>query len=727
MENSKTLIIAEKPSQMVEYMSVLGSFSKKDGYYESEKYLMTSCFGHLIELEEDKVYHNSPKWSLDYLPLIPGQFKYGIGKTINAKKEKNIDTGKAKRVQLIKDLASRSSQIINATDADREGELIFMYVYNYLGLNLPVLRLWVSSLQSNALVKGFKELRTPNAELTKAAYVRAQADWLIGVNATQCASLTLGQAKQVLHIGRVKSAILKIVCDRYLQFKQHTKSFTYKVIATHKLNDIYFHSESQAFETMEMAVDCHAKLKQHVVKNYTENELATPPPLLYNINTLTQDGNKLFKFSAEKTLSLAQSLYEKKLASYPRTDTEYINQENFQELKGYTSAFAKDYLGVDFKFQDHTPRCVNDAKLQSSHDAIVLTGVKPAFNTLSEDEQTLFKLILSRTLMAFHTNMKHMKKAAIFDNQGFEFKSNSSRLLDKGWSIYKYGIEEIDKEDREEEEASEDLPFMTLDEQVDVITLKQKEIASKPKPLYTEGSLIADLINMGKFLSEENRKDLAEVLKDCQIGTEATRAGIIKQLVQGNYVTIQKNKLLPTDFGLQFYQSIKNLKICDLATTAIFEKKLASVEKGEFPSEAYFEEIRDYTKEIVHDIIKQHETSPTKLAISSASHTKSMGSCPNCKKNGRQGNIIQGKFNYGCSNWKDTDTPGCKFKIPFTLASKKLSQKNVEDLLTKNKTSVIKGFVSAKNSTNFEAALELQPNSETQCLEVKFVFNNSKK
>lgn len=690
----KTLIIAEKPNQARDYANALGGFSKQNGYFESKDYFLTWCFGHLIQLETDEKYRPAGFWKKEYLPIIPEQYQYCIGKT-----GKVSDSGKVAQVAIIKDLISKSDLIINATDADREGELIFLYVYNFLNCKLPYKRLWISSLTENDIRQGFKNLLSANdvKYLGRSGYARAIADWLVGINGTQAATLQLGKGA-LLTIGRVQTAILKIICQRYLKNINFQKSFTYKIKAEHFDFGQQFFSETDTFQKKEEAEQVLSRLiKEHTCTDRDEKQIKVGPPLLHSIDSLIVDANKKFSYTGQETLNCAQSLYEKKLTSYPRTDSNYINQENFSKLKNYIPGIAKSVLGIEYKFEVMTPKSVNDKKLTGSHDAIVPTGQTSALGELNENELNIYKLIVHRCLESFSVPAEYKRIKLLFDNNSVEFSLSTSKLLKDGWKFYSYRhqTEQNEKEVFDEDEQDLDLPYKKGDK-VKVNAFGIKEITSKPPALYTEATLTPDLTNMGKFLKEENPELLESLqdkidLSDVQIGTQATRPYIIERLKKLGFIEVKKNKFLPTDKGLSYYEIIKNLEVANIATTAILEKKLKDIADGVLDEQTFYTDMSEYTHKIVSDIFEINSAG----IVNSSSQGICL--CPKCNK----GFIKANKTSYFCTEYKN----GCSFSIWNTILEKKLSETNVKDLCTKKITREIKGFKGKKGE--FNAKLKL--------------------
>lgn len=712
---SKTLILAEKPSQLREYVKALGGFTKKGDYYESDRYIASSALGHLIELAEDTAYRPAGHWNKSYLPLIPELKDYVY-------EPKREDKGRKEQLNLLSKLFKlpEVNMIYVATDSDREGELIFRYIYNYFNCKLPYKRVWLSALDDSEIRKSFANPKYTQGDfflenLSESAYARAITDWLIGANATQAATLQLGGGK-LLSIGRVQTAILKIVCDRYLKNKAHKKSYTYKLITSHSYNGVAYTAESPIYENKSQAEQLlNSLLPTHNFVSYQKKTEKKNPPLLHTLDSLTIVANKLYKYTASEVLASAQSLYENKLTSYPRTEDAYITEENYNKIKTYLTALVHQCLNVsNFSFPGTTPASVNGAKITGSHDALVPTGQTNGIEKLSEQDRRIFELILLRCLESFSDIAIYEKGVYEFENQGTPFKTHTSNLVQEGWKKYspKSKNKSTDDEDNEEDDDFVlQLPYRQGDK-VGVEKKNLKEIESKPPAIYTPATLTADLCNLGKFLQEQSPEVYADLqkefdLKGLEIGTKGTRPGIIEILVKTRkYIAFEKNKYVPTELGLQFYNAIKDLDVVNVAQTARLEYQLKQVADGKNSVVKYYGQLSDYIKETVAQIFSLQSSI-------TASTRKGLGTCPSCKK----GQIVEYPKSYGCTEFKN----GCKFGIWKEIANKKITHKNVEDLITKGRTSLIKGF-KGKSGNEFEAYLVLDNELKTA-----FEFNNNKK
>ena len=709
----KTLILAEKPSQLREYVKSLGGFTQKGDYYESDRYIASSALGHLIELAEDTAYRPEGKWDKSYLPLVPPLNSYIY-------EPKRNDSGRQAHLKKLAPLFKNPEigMIYVATDSDREGELIFRYIYNYFGCKLPYKRIWLSALVDGEIRQAFAAPKYTQGDpflenLSKSAYARAITDWLIGTNATQAATLQLGVGK-LLSIGRVQTAILKIICDRYLKNKSHQKSYTYKLITNHFYNGTAYTTESPIYESKAQAEQLLQSLASS--HNFVSSQKKTErknPPLLHTLDSLTIVANKLYKYTASEVLASAQSLYEKKLTSYPRTEDPYITEEGYGKLKHSLLPLVSLCLNInDFIFPSQPPASVDGSKITGSHDALVPTGQTAGIDSLSEQDRRIYELILYRCLESFSEVAIYEKGVYEFENQSIPFKTHTSSLIQVGWKKYTPKTKTTtEEEDEEEETLTLQLPYVQGDK-VAIDKKAVKEIESKPPALYTPGTLTDALCNLGKFLQEQSPEIYAELekefdLKGLTVGTDGTRPNIIEQLVTTRkYIALEKNKYLPTELGLQFYNAIKDLEVVNVAQTARLEYQLKQVADGKVSIAEYYNRLSDYVKSTVAQIFSLQS------AITASTH-KGLGTCPLCKK----GQIVEYPKSYGCTEFKN----GCKYTIWKEVAHKKLTPKNVEDLLQKGKTSLIKGFKS-KTGSDFEAYLVLDKE-----LKIGFEFNNKKK
>ena len=703
--SKKILVLAEKPTQGKLYAQALGGFNQKDGYCENDKYIITWAFGHLIELMKDTAYREDGNWSKKYLPLLPPLKEY--------KYEPKPDSGVKKQLKTIESLMKQVGEIYCATDSDREGELIFRYIYNYLNCKLPFKRVWLRALEDEEIKKAFanpeyKQGDTFLENLSKSAYARAISDWLIGANGTQAATLQFGKGK-MLSIGRVQTTILKIICERYNKNKAHQKSYTYKIITAHKYNGIPYLAESPIFETKEETETILKRLSEsHIFKSSQKKRESKKPPLLHTLDSLTIVANKLYEYDASQVLASAQKLYESKLISYPRTEDPYITEEGYGKLKNSLLPLVSKCLNIsDFIFPSQTPTSVDGSKITGSHDALIPTGQTAGIDKLSEQDRQIFDLVLYRCLESFSQEAIFEKGVYTFENEKIPFVTRTNKLIQQGWKRYTpkkntKEKEEEEEDDKEEKEFTLELSYKEGDK-VAVEGKSIREIESKPPAIYTPATLTEDLSNLAKFLKQEDPDMYNSLkgeidLKSLQIGTKATRPNVLETLQKRNFIEFKKNKYTPTELGMSFYNTIKDMEIVNVAETAKLEYRLSKVTAGEMTEETFYEGVKEYVRKMVENVFD-------KEVNIDALQREGLGVCPKCKR----GQVFENSKAYGCSEYKN----GCNFTIWKEIAAKKLSKKNIEDLLSKGETTLIKGFKS-KAGKDFDAYLYLDDECKVQ-------------
>lgn len=516
------------------------------------------------------------------------------------------------------------------------------------------------------------------------------------------------------NVGRVKTTILKIICERYLKNKGHQKSYTYKIITQHSYNGINYTAESSIYQSKEQT-DAILKelLDNHTFVSCEKKKEIKKAPLLHTLDSLTIIANKLYKYDASQVLSSAQKLYEAKLISYPRTEDPYITDEGYEKIQKFLSGLAQKYLNVNnFSFPDRKPSCVDSSKITGSHDALIPTGQIGQIENLSEQDKNIYLLILSRCLESFSDDAIYEKGIYNFENKNYLFKTHTSELLQIGWKQYtpkkKQETQDEDTDDDEKQMVLQ-LPYKSGDF-VKIEQKQLKEIESNPPQIYTPATLIEDLSNLSKFLQEENPQLYEQLhsqidLKALQIGTKATRPEALKEMERRKFISLEKNKYIPTELGMNFYQTIKDMSIVNVAETAKMEFNLKQIAEGKISVFQFYDSVSDYVKNIVNSVFQ----SENQMDVAQGkSQPKELGICPSCGK----GHIIENQKSYGCSDWKN----GCKFSIWKEIAGKKLTIKNIEDLVQKGKTGLIKGFKS-KTGKEFEAYLVLD-----EQFKIKFEF-----
>ena len=665
-------IIAEKPSVAREIARIVGATKREEGYFEGGGYAVTWAFGHLVQLAMPDGY-GVRGFVRDNLPIIPDSFTL-IPRQVKTEKGYKPDSGVVSQIKIIATLFNKSEQIIVATDAGREGELIFRYLYHYTGCTTPFVRLWISSLTDKAIREGLRNLENGGKydNLYLAAKARSESDWLVGINGTQALSIAAGHG--TYSVGRVQTPTLGMVCERYRENRRFTpEAFWQLHIAVDGNNNgtVKF-SSSEKWKEKEPATALYNKVKEAGTATVTKaerKENTEDTPLLYDLTTLQKEANTKYGFTAEQTLEIAQKLYEKKLITYPRTGSRYIPEDVFAEipkLLAFIGALPEWKGKVQAKAQP-TRRSVDGGKV-TDHHALLVTGEKPLF--LSKEDSTVYQMIAGRMIEAFSDKCVKDTATVTAECAGVEFTVKGSVIRQAGWRAV-YG-----------EEDKEEISIPDWQEG-NMLALKGCSITegkTKPKPLHTEATLLSAMETAGKDIEDEAMR---QAMKDCGIGTPATRAAIIETLFKRGYMERCKKSLVPTEKGLALYSVVKTMRIADVAMTGEWEKELARIERGELSAETFSKEIDAYTREITSELL-----SCDKLF----SHKDSGCACPKCGTGRMQfyGKVVR------CDNAE------CGLPVFRLKANRTLSDDEIKDLLTDGHTKLLKGFKS-KQSKSFDA------------------------
>ena len=684
-------IIAEKPSVAREIARIVGATKREEGYFEGGGYAVTWAFGHLVQLAMPDGY-GVRGFVRDNLPIIPDTFTL-VPRQVRTEKGYKPDSGVVSQIKVIKRLFDTSEHIIVATDAGREGELIFRYLYHYTGCTTPFVRLWISSLTDKAIREGLRKLEDGSKydNLYLAAKARSESDWLVGINGTQALSIAAGHG--TYSVGRVQTPTLGMVCERYWENRRFTpEAFWQLHIAVDGNNDGTVKlSSSEKWKEKEPATALYNKVKEIGAATVTKaerKEKTEDTPLLYDLTTLQKEANAKHGFTAEQTLEIAQKLYEKKLITYPRTGSRYIPEDVFAEipkLLAFIGALPEWKGKVQAKVQP-TRRNVDGSKV-TDHHALLVTGEKPLF--LSKEDNTVYQMIAGRMIEAFSEKCVKDTTAVTAECAGVEFIVKGSVIRQAGWRAV-YG-----------EEDKEEISIPDWQEG-DTLTLKGCSITegkTKPKPLHTEATLLSAMETAGKEIEDDA---LRQALKDCGIGTPATCAAIIETLFKRGYMERCKKSLVPTEKGLALYSVVKTMRIADVALTGEWEKELARIERGELSAETFRKEIEAYTREITSELL-----SCDKLF----SHKDSGCACPKCGTGRMQfyGKVVR------CDNAE------CGLPVFRLKANRTLSDDEIKELLTDGHTKLLKGFKS-KQGKSFDAVVAFDGEYNTT-----FVFPEAKK
>lgn len=596
------IVIAEKPSVARELAKVFGATTKRDGYIEGKGYSFTWAFGHLLQLAPPQEY-GFIGWRRQHLPMLPQKFKLAVRK-IKSKDGFIEDPSVRKQLNTIKMLFDEATEIIVATDAGREGELIFRYIYYYLKCKKPFKRLWISSQTDEAIKEGFRNLK-PGTEydtLFNSAHCRSESDWLVGMNATQALSIAAGN-RTVLSLGRVQTPTLAMICSRYLETKNFVPRLFYQLSIVLDKDGQQFKAISiNNFDKKEDAQLLFDKIEDVAggfplggkIQDVESKPRKEPPPLLHDLSSLQQEANKRKGFTADQTLNILQNLYESKLVSYPRTGSRYIGDDVFAGVPKLLGQLAEHpEFGKTAEFLLTIPlnkRSVNGKKV-TDHHAILPTG-EFAYN-LSSDKQAIYDMVVGRMLEAFHKEcVKEITKISILS--GTEFVANGTVIRSAGWRSVLNNTEDDAKD-----EESISLPKVKKGEILPVIDKTLVEKQTKPKPFYNEASLLKALETSGKEIEDE---ELRYAMKDSGLGTPATRASIIETLITRDYIKREKRNLIPTDKGLSVYEVVKDQKIAQAELTGQWEKRLEEIRSGSSVAD-FKAEITAYTRAITNELL----------------------------------------------------------------------------------------------------------------------------
>ena len=696
--------IAEKPSVARDIARILGATTTKSGYMEGNGYQVTWTFGHLCELKEPNDYHENWKhWSLAALPMIPERFGIKVIPEDSIKKQFSI----------IEKLYAGADEIINCGDAGQEGELIQRWVMQKANVKCPVKRLWISSMTDEAILQGFQNLRDEQQyqPLYMAGLSRAIGDWMLGMNATRLYTLKYGQNKQVLSIGRVQTPTLALIVNRQKEI-DNFKPEPYWVLAT-IYRDTQFTATSGKFTNKEEGEKAFATIegKPFTIKSVQKKKGTETPPHLYDLTSLQVDCNRKFSYSAETTLNLIQSLYEKKFTTYPRVDTQYLSDDIYPKCPQILNGLSQCKIDSQPKYMPwirnlaaiskKLPKSkkVFDTSKVTDHHAIIPTGVP--VQGLTNMEQNVFDLIATRFISAFYPDCKFSTTTVLGEVDGIEFKVTGKEILEEGWRcLTESSSTKNEKNDMpsnnmasQENEANTPsslrggvegenitLPTFTQGESgPHTPTLTEKQ--TTPPKYYTEASLLRAMETAGKFVEDD---ELRAALKENGIGRPSSRAGIIETLFKRRYIRRERKNLVATPTGIELIDMIHEKLLTSCELTGIWEKKLRDIEHKKYDASLFISELKEQIANIVKDVLsdnsnrrvtilsdedvkkktkkkatsKKTTNKPTKKAKPLVPSDELIGkACPVCGK----GHIIKGKTAYGCSCWKD----GCKFVLPF--------------------------------------------------------------
>ncbi len=650
----KILVIAEKPSVARDIARVLGckKENQKQGFLQGNDYIVSWAIGHLVTLAEPEDYDNKyKKWNMETLPILPEQMKLKVIKKT------------APQLNILKKLMNSNEidSLICATDSGREGELIFRYIYDIVKCKKPFQRLWISSMTDTAIKEGFSKLKDGKEynNLYLSAKCRSEADWLVGMNATRAYTI---QYHALLSIGRVQTPTLAIMTQRQKEINNFIPEDYYEVEAEYKQNfkGIWFDKkENQTkIKTLEQAKNIADKVMNQmgVITNIAKEQKKVPPPLLYDLTELQRDCNKKFGFSAQKTLTIAQELYEKrKMITYPRTDSRYLSDD----MKKQISQILEKLYVVE-RYQKYVEKILSlpilplgkriiDNNKVTDHHAIIPTTKKINMDILTDNEKKVYNTIVIRFLSVFYEQYIYMITKITTEVEKEHFLSKGTTIIQKGWTELYQTLDMAVKRNKKEEII---LPDLISGQQVNVIQSKWCKKKTQPPALYTENTLLSAMENAGRFVEDETLK---EQMKDSGLGTPATRAAIIERLLTVGYIERKGQTLVPTEKGMKLIEIVPE-ELKSPQTTGKWEKGLSSIAKGNMTNEKFMASIQRY----VHFLIEQSSHVNQNIAFekeqrNTKKRIRKLGICPLCQK----GTILEHSKGYYCSEWKN----GCKFTI----------------------------------------------------------------
>ncbi|MCC1484647.1 type IA DNA topoisomerase [Winogradskyella immobilis] len=668
--------IAEKPSVAREIASVLGATTKRDGYFEGNGYAVTYTFGHLCTLKEPSDYKPYWKsWDLNNLPMLPEKFEVKVSDNQGIKKQFSI----------VKSLFDKAEVVINCGDAGQEGELIQRWVLNEANYKGDVKRLWISSLTTEAIKEGFKNLKPASDydNLYYAGFSRSIGDWLLGINATRLYTVKHGGYKQVLSVGRVQTPTLAMLVNRWKTIENFKPQPYWELQTIYR--DTVFNYEDGRFLKMEDGEVLANKVKEHdfEVVSVTKKKGKEYAPKLFDLTGLQVYCNTKFGLSADETLKIAQRLYEQKAISYPRVDTTFLPNDVYPKVKSILSKLSSyatlttPLLAQKIK---KSSKVFNDKKV-TDHHAIIPTGIEIH---MQHNEQRVYDAIVRRFIAVFYNDCEVSNTVVIGKAAEVKFRTTGKEILSKGWRV----VFESEKSTKNEDSI---LPtFVEGEKGKHQPSFIEKQ--TKPPNQFTEASLLRAMETAGKQVDDD---ELRDIMKENGIGRPSTRANIIETLFRRKYIKRNKKQLIPTVTGIQLIDTIKNELLKSAELTGSWEKQLKDIEKGEFSASAFIKGMKRMVDALVYEVRSENvqtrisavnnKPSGKPKAKSKANTVNLIGaSCPKCKS----GQLIKGKSAYGCTLYGKS----CDFTLPFNFGGKKVSENQFLRLLSKGSTVNLKGF-----------------------------------
>lgn len=685
------LCITEKPSVAKDIAKILGADERHDGYYSGGDYCVTWTFGHLCQLKEPHDYYEGWKrWSLGVLPMIPA--KFGIKLIPEQSYERQF--------HVIETLASQAQEIINCGDAGQEGELIQRWVMQKAGVKCPVSRLWISSLTDDAIREGFARLE-PESKFDNLYYAglsRAIGDWILGMNGTRLYSLKYSSPGNVLSIGRVQTPTLALIVQRHFEIERFKPEDFWELKSTYR--DVTFNATSGRFNSLEEAEASLEKLKgkDMTIKDVQQKQGRESAPRLFDLTSLQVEANKKWGWTADQTLRLIQSLYEKKVTTYPRVDTTYLSEDIHPKVPGilrqmtpYAPLTAPLLEGKIAKSKK-----VFDNSKVTDHHAIIPTGQSPT--VLMGDERKLYHIIAQRFIAVFYPDCQFMSTTVLGDVDGQGFKATGKVITSPGWRKVYEGTSPAT--DEAQDSDNKILPEFTVGESGPQEPSLVKKTTQPPK-YYTEGTLLRAMESAGKTVDDE---ELRDAMKENGIGRPSTRASIIETLFKRRYISRTRKSIMATQAGIDLINTIKEELLKSAKLTGLWENKLRRIERGDYSAAQFIDELKVLMNDIVINVLSDNSNSKINTGVTDEKGRGGNGGpktdsgkdgapkptkpraprvtkfeqveCPQC----RQGHILKGRTAYGCSRYKD----GCALRLNFTEYPESLTPSKLKKAIAKN-------------------------------------------
>ena len=663
------LVVTEKPSVAQAIAHVIGAGERKDGYMEGNGYLVSWCIGHLVELAQPDAYSDAwKKWSYESLPMIPEEW------------QTEIKSDTAAQYKVLKNLMhdSRIDTVVEATDAGREGELIFRLVYDQAGCDKPIKRLWISSMEESAIREGFENLR-PGSDydnLYHSALCRQRADWLVGLNGTRLFTVLYGG--KVLKVGRVQTPTLAMLVEREERIRNFKKEPYYTAHILMDGIDAAAESTSDKAQAENIAAACESKAA--TVVSVTKEKKTVQPPKLYDLTTLQRDANRLFGFTAKQTLEYTQSLYEKKLVTYPRTDSQYLSDDMEDTARAVIGAVYKAILFEELSGAEPDIKRVMDSKKVTDHHAIIPTMeiAKADLAVVPEGEMKILSLAANRLLCATGEKHEYESVKAEFGCNGAVFSASGKSVVRNGWKEFEAALKRFYKTTEDKEKEDRKLPELSEGMSYGGVQTKVTEHFTQPPKHFTEDLLLSAMERAGA-------EDMGDEVERKGLGTPATRADIIDKLVKDGFVKREKKQMIPTEDGVKLITVLPDV-VKSPQLTANWENALTLVAKGEYSMQAFMDGIADLVKGLVqtYHSISDEQKSMFGGGTQEINAKIALGKCPKCG-----GDVVKGKFGAYCKN-------KCGMNVSRAMGAA-LTDSQVKSMLEGKKT-LVKGLKGKKGS-----------------------------